>query len=231
MAYRKGMSRERLRRRSKAAWRAVLWLVVAGVIGGIGYSSYQTGSLLARQEVVAQARQVASLQGQLTVARARADSLAGDLTQARAAMGALQQRYTADVPGGVQAEMLALVQARLADGVDQARLAQVLRDAQKLRSCDGRAVRKRFAIQQPGAAAEDPIPMLEGLILVSAATDDPAKPPVVTLAGPWTPTPVRLTGLPARQAIVLNNLQMTLMVEQSDLRGYATVSLSTCGKS
>lgn len=230
MAYRRGMSRERLRRRSKATWRAVLWLAVALVIGGIGYSSYQTGSLLARQEVVAQARQVAALERQLAEAQARATGLDGELAQARAAMGALQQRYTADVPGGVQAAMLALVKQRLADGLPEARLAQVLRDAQALRPCDGPAVRKRFAIQQPGQAADGPIALLEGLILVSAAVgDDPAK-PVVTLAGPWSAAPVKLTGLPAHQVVPLNNLQLTLTVEQSELRGYATVSLSTCGK-
>jgi hypothetical protein len=51
MVYRGASSRERIRRRRKVVWRALLWLTIAAGAGAIGYSSYRTGSVLARLEV------------------------------------------------------------------------------------------------------------------------------------------------------------------------------------
>ena len=46
----------------------------------------------------------------------------------------------------------------------------------------------------------------------------------------WAAEPLKLTGLPAKQDIAINNAVLHLTVEASDLAGYATASLSVCGK-
>jgi hypothetical protein len=39
-----------------------------------------------------------------------------------------------------------------------------------------------------------------------------------------------LTGLPARLSVPINNAELKLLIEPSELRGYATATLSLCGK-
>ena len=48
MSYKSGFSRQRSRRQRQILTRFGLWLVVAAVFIGIGYSSYRSGALLAR---------------------------------------------------------------------------------------------------------------------------------------------------------------------------------------
>lgn len=58
-------------------------------------------------------------------------------------------------------------------------------------------------------------------------TDDLARAAsvVITVTGQ---DPVTLTGLPQRHAVVLGNAELTLNVT-SEIRGFATAALSTCG--
>ena len=59
---------------------------------------------------------------------------------------------------------------------------------------------------------------------------DPAKAATVTISRAWSSQPIKVTGLPVRQAIPLNNAEMKLTVEASELRGYGTATLSLCGR-
>jgi len=95
-------------------------------------------------------------------------------------------------------------------------------------------VRKRFAIQTAGQGAEEPVALLDGLILVSASApagpEDPGKTVQVTITQAWAPQPIKATGLPVQQSITVNNLEMKLLVESAGMRGYGAVSLSVCSK-
>jgi cell division protein FtsB len=228
------MSRERTRRRWRMIWRGVLALVAAAVFAGIGYSSYRAGSLLARLDVTALQADVDRLTGDLQTLRAENARLQGDLAQTRQTADALRRRYDTDVPSGGLAALVDLVRQRLRDGLPQDRIAHVLREAASMRSCDGPAIRKRFAIQPAGpTATDDGVTLLDGLIRVTAtapaAAAEPAKAATVTILRGWSAEPIRLTGLPARQAITINNAELQLVVETSNVPGYAAVSLSTCG--
>ena len=60
--------------------------------------------------------------------------------------------------------------------------------------------------------------------------DGTVKAAVVTISRAWAAQPIKVTGLPVRQVITIYNTDLKLVVEASDLRGYAVASLSTCGK-
>jgi hypothetical protein len=57
-----------------------------------------------------------------------------------------------------------------------------------------------------------------------------AKAAAVTISRAWIAEPIKVTGLPVQQVIMIYNTDLKLVVEASDLRGYAEASLSACGK-
>jgi hypothetical protein len=234
MAYKSGFSRQRSRRRRQILLRLALWLVVAVVLVGIGYTSYRSGILLARMEVRGLEEDITRLTNQVEGLRVENDRLRMDLSTARQSADGMKRRYEADVPSGGLANLLGLVRDRLGAGVKEDRLAQVLREAENTRPCEGRITRKRFAIHVGGQGVEEPVTLLEGLIQVSASApasaDDPAKAATVTIARAWATQPIKVTGMPVRQSIALNNAELKLVVEPSELRGYGTATLSLCGR-
>ena len=119
------------------------------------------------------------------------------------------------------------------EGIPPARLTQVLQDATATKPCETRSTRRRFAIVPAGRPPEE-VSLLDGLIQVSASTPpgatEIAKTTTVLVSRAWLAEPLKLTGLPARQDITVNNLVLRLTVEPSDVAGYATATLSGCGK-
>ena len=233
MAYGSRFRRERSQRRRRLLWRVTLPLLIALGLFGLGYSAYQSGTMLAEARVRELNRRIDDLSGQLSASRADNERLQAGVADAKRALAAMQARYDKDVPSGDLAQLASAARDRLAQGVPVARLAQVLRDASAVRECSTHATRKRFEITTGKHTAEDTAGFLEGMVQVTAATTnaaDPAK-TVVTVDPVWTGEPLKLTGLPAHQDLVVNNLVMHLTVEASPLAGYATVTLSTCGRS
>ena len=225
---RSGIGRERGRQRRQLMARVVLWLVVAAIFGAIGYASYQTGSLLARQEVTTQTATIERLQTQIQTQHADADRLRLELSQMREAADGLKRRYDANVPSGGLAALVTLTKERLAAGVKEGRIAQALRDADATRPCEERSLRKRFAI------ADGAVSFLDGLIQVTtsvpAGTEDLAKGATVSIARVWAAQPIKATGLPVHQTIAINNAELKLSVEPSELRGYGVATLTVCGR-
>lgn len=224
-------SRERRRRRGQFMLRAAKWLLIVGIFVGLGVWSYQSGLELARAEVTALERRIANLSADARDVYARNAALEGELRQARADMVALQRRYEQDVPRGDAAALFSLVQGRIAAGVPRARMEQVVRDAGPIRRCEGRGTVRRFAIAYGRVPEGAGIELQDGVVRVvvsaPAPTDDLARAAsvAVTVAGGETLT---LTGLPQRHPVVLGNVEFTLNVAASDVRGFAQASLSGC---
>ena len=233
MAYTSKFSRDRSRRRRHLFWRSVLWLAGAVALFGLGYSAYQTGSLLAEARVRDLEARLAEQSARLDAGSSDAGRMRVTVAEARQAVVTLQGRYDADVPRGEPAEIYAIARERLTQGVPAPRLVQVLREAAVTKPCDTRVVRKRFAIQQAARNPEDTAQLLEGLIQVSATMPatgaDAARNAVITVTRAWAAEPLRISGLPARQDIALNNVSLRLTVEAADVAGYANASLSVCG--
>jgi hypothetical protein len=234
MAFRSGARRERSRRRRQLLGRLVMVTLAGAVLVGLGYASYQTGTELSRAHVRELERTVNALSDQLETIRAEAARSRIDLTAAQQAMATLQKRYDADVPAGDLATIHSAIRQKLGQGLPAARLLQVVQDATPVRACEGRVTRRRFAIQQAGKGADETAALLDGLINVTASlpagTSDAARGTVTLVRTAWTDDPLKLSGLPAKQDIVVNNLVLHLAVEPSDLAGYAAVTLSLCGK-
>jgi hypothetical protein len=230
MAYKSGIRRERARRRQRFIWRAMVWLLVAAGVGALGWSAYQTGTVLAESRVTELLGQVSTLTAERDRARTDNGRLQAALGESRQATATLQGRYDSDVPKGDMAELFGLVRDRLAQGVTAARLTQILQEAGPVRPCEGRFTRKRFAIAQPGRS-EEGASLLEGLIQVTVtAQGSELKTASVSVARAWASEPLKLTGLPAKQDVAINNIVLHLTVEPSELAGYAYATLTVCGK-
>jgi hypothetical protein len=213
-------------------WRAALPLLIAFGLFGLGYSAYQSGTMLAEARVRELNRRIDDLSSQLSTSRGDNERLQSDVADAKRAVQDAQGRYDKDVPKGELADLVGAARNRLGQGVPAARLAEVLRDASATRACDSRATRKRFEITTGKRTADDTAGFLEGLLQITAASNGSADPArtVVTVDQAWATEPLRLTGLPAHQDIIVNNLTLHLTVETSPMAGYAMVTLSTCGK-
>ena len=234
MAYTSGIRRERSRKRKKFLWRATIALVIVGALWALGMSAYQTGTMLAESRLTEMTASLDNLTVQLSRVRDENARLQASLSEARQANVTLQGRYNSDVPAGEIAELFGITRERLGQGVNAARLAQVLREAGPTKACDTRAVRKRFPLTPAGRPPEDPATLLDGLIQVSAmqpaGTTDAAKAAAITVTRAWASEPLKLTGLPAKQDIVINNAVLRLTVEASEVSGFLTATLWTCGK-
>ena len=233
MAYGSRIRRERSQRRRRLLWRATLPLLIAVALVVLGYSAYQSGTILAEARVRELSRRIDDLSGQLASSRAGNELLQAEVAEAKRAVQDVQSRYDNDVPKGELADLVGVARDRLARGVPAPRLAQVLRDASAARACDTRAARKRFEVTTGKRTPDDTASLLDGLVQVTAALPsggDPAR-TVVTIDPAWASEPLKLTGLPTHQDIVVNNLTLHIVVEPSPLAGYAMVTLSTCGRS
>ncbi len=234
MAIRSGISRERARRRRKFLFRVTLWVSVVGVFAAIGYSSYRTGSALAEREVTVQQAEIARLMAQVAADKLNTERLHTDLARMQQATATLQQRYDADVPGGSLAALVTILRQKQGTGINDDRIAQVLRQIDAPRACGERVVRRRFPITTKPPGPDDVASFLDGLIQVSASipagADSSAKAAVVTIVRAWVAEPIKMIGLPVQQVVMIYNTDLKLVVEVSDLRGYAEASLSVCGK-
>jgi len=231
MAYRRGRGRGR----SRLIGRLSVFLGVLAGLGALGFSAYQSGTVLARLEVTNLEQRNDALTHQLDAATARASALDADLGTARQAIEAMRKRYEAEVPTGAAASLLDIARERMRKGIRAERLADVLKNTGEPRVCDAAAVRRRFAIQLAGTQPRDTASLLEGLITVTAtlpsAKADPAKDVIVTVTTAWNEEPLKSTGLPFARDIPINNAVLRLTVEASDVSGYASAALTTCARS
>jgi FtsZ-binding cell division protein ZapB len=208
------------------------WLLGLAIFAGLGLAAYQSGLELARSEVARLQGRLDALGLELRDLRLRNSRLDAELQEAREAREALQRRYEQDVPQGEAAALFALAQQRIAAGVPRARIEQVLRDAAPLARCEGSGTPRRFAIAYSRRGpANAGIELLDGLVRVVVSAPSPnadlatAANTVVTVAGQ---DPVTLTGLPQRHPVVLGNVELTLEVAASDVRGFAAAAVTTC---
>lgn len=226
------MSRERRRRRGQLVLRVTKWLLGLGIFAGLGVVAYRSGLELAGTEVTRLERRLDEVATEARDLQLRNSRLEADLRQAREANAALQRRYERDVPSGASAAVFSLAQQRIGAGIPRERIEQVLRDAGPVRTCEARGTSRRFAIVYGQRIPDNAgIDLAEGLVRVvvgtAAQTDDIARTAqvVVTVAGQ---DPQTFTGLPQRQVVTLGNAELALSVT-SEIRGFATAALTSCG--
>lgn len=223
-------NRDRRRRTARFFLRTGQWLGALAIFGGLGYWSYQSGLDLARTEVTDLEQRLDRLGADARGLRATNVRLEDELRLARQEIGNLQRRYERDVPAGEAAALYRLAQQRIASGLPAERVQQVMRDAGQVRRCEGRGQSRRFQIITGAIPDDAGIALLDGLVRVAVGVPGPGEDParaanvVVTVAGQERQTH---TGLPQRQVVTLGNVELALSVT-SEVRGFATVAISTC---
>lgn len=164
-----GLQETRSRRRRQRRWAFMKWTLILAGLGAAGAFAYETGSQLARIEVVRLEEKVDALQAELDQVEAEKGELRAALRDTREELKTWQQRYREEVPSGQPAKLLDLVRARLNDGVSAERLAFVVDKARETTECVAGPVTRRFIVQTPlTTGASQAVSFADGTITVTA---------------------------------------------------------------
>jgi len=236
-----GLSESRNRRRRQRRWTIIRNLLIVAIFAGTCWFFYQAGRQLALAEIDALRSQLADARSQIETLESENARLGAEAEAAIHRESETQARYKADVPTGPKAEVLALVNKRLAEGVPMERLQFVLDAVRKDRRCFGKPSSKRFIVRTPiTRSGNDVASFADGAITITAAgssaTDDANRP----LAWFDPAQPVRLTvaeiGGNARQVEGELPLHFSIVREGSEYlftaepgsRGFVTVAEQRC---
>ncbi|MEO1092114.1 MAG: hypothetical protein AAFX81_15910 [Pseudomonadota bacterium] len=146
-----GSSRRQRQRQSMV--RSLQWAAGAALIALAGFAAYQAGRAQNDAVVERLSSQAERLETQLR--RARAEALAAT-EQAKVAVDrahAIAERYRQDVPQDERAGLMALIDRRLADGLDPGRLRFLLEQAEALQECAEEVETRRFLVTTPVAVS------------------------------------------------------------------------------
>ena len=139
----------RRHRRRQTLWRVFRFLFAVAAVLGVGSYGYQVG-VSANQARTEQLEadlvrfQQANLDLRDQIALTRQQS-----GEAEAALERMRQRYAAEIPSGVAADLLAHVRAQLSAGVEPERLAFLIEAAALDEACVDEPVTKRFMPRTP----------------------------------------------------------------------------------
>jgi hypothetical protein len=168
----------RRRQRRRRVWMAMLkWSLALGAIVAAGVYAHDTGTVLARREVLRLEHERDQLNGTVTALRRDNDDLRAAVAAAKERELAWQQRYQRDVPTDSAKELLELALERLAAGVEQERLKYVIGAAENRRDCADQPTTKRFIVKtRLYEGANDSVSFADNEITVTAegatATND-----------------------------------------------------------
>lgn len=164
------MARRRIRR-GQQDWH--IWFKLAklvmlvGAIGAAAFYAYEVGQRLAMEEIGGLRHQIE----QLTTAEAgRKEEVAGltaELADAKKRADEYQARYEQIAPSDEMKDILALVRAKLASGLEAKRLAFVISQAERPRRC-GEAATKRFMVKTAKFDGESTWVRFSDLITITA---------------------------------------------------------------
>ncbi|RDD60383.1 OmpH family outer membrane protein [Ferruginivarius sediminum] len=164
-----GLQETRSRRRRQRRWTLVKWILILAALGAAGAFAYETGSQLARIEVVRLEEELDALQSDLSKVEKEKRDLRVELQETQDELQTWQQRYREEVPSGDPAKLLGLVRERLNDGLSADRLAFVVSKASENTECDAGPATRRFIVQTPlSTGAGQAVAFADGTITVSA---------------------------------------------------------------
>lgn len=222
--------------------RALKYVLVLAVLGGLGVAIFESGKGLsqaelheARQQIVRLAQAKAALERDNAALRAATET-------ARLRKAELQQRYEKDVPKGERLTLLSLVDEELKQGAEIARLRFLIAAASHQEKCDGEPLTKRFIVRtQLYSGPESVVTFANDALTVTAigepAVDaqgkvqawfDPAK-PVALEIGRLGEGPSRRSGmLPLQHALVVNGDEYRFNVVPAERRGFVKITADRC---
>ena len=237
-----GLYEERARRRQRFRWNILKWLLGLGLIGGASFAAYDTGVSLSEQELVALTQRLSEAEAKADEMQRATAHLRYNLENAEASMTEQQARYERDVPQGQIAELLALAQDKLRQGVEPERLAFLISAASNERDCDKEPVTKRFIVKTPlYRGANDWVGFAQSTITVTAVGNsalneegkaeawfDPGQPITVSFTHIGGKTSRKTATLPFQHAIVVGEREHRFQVVASERQGFVEVAGDSC---
>jgi len=236
-----GLHESRTRRRRKARWTALKWVLALGLIVGSGIYAYDTGSEIAKAQITDLQREIDALTQRITTLESENARLRADQIVAQQRLEEAKTRYAQDVPTGRVATLLNNLREKLDAGVDQDRLAFLIASAANPRTCDEQPVTKRFLVRTPlYQGANDSVSFADGAIVVTAegvaATDaqgrveawfDPAKPVTLHLTRIGGDTVDKTGMLPLHVSLVAGQSEYRFAAVEGP-QGFVQISGDRC---
>ncbi len=232
----------RRQRQRQAQFRLVRYALTLVALGIAGFVAYETGRAQNAAEIERLTSTVQDLERELLNARAGAMAAREGERAARERAVAIADRYQRDVPDGDRLALLELLDARLAEGVDAARLQFVLTEVQERDVCDDAIETKRFLLTTPVAVSrENTVSFGDNRITVTGqgapARDDAGRPEAwFDIAEPVAIRFLKLDGgvslaegvLPLTHRLVDGDAEWRFQIRPQAERGFIEVSAETC---
>ena len=166
-----GLYRDRVseRRRRHLVKTLAKWSAGLAIVGIAGFYAYQIGSNLAQKDVRDLKASLAKLSKTVVGLKRENARLRTQAMKVRARERKLTERFRREMPPENTKALIAKLKERLDAGVGEDRLAFVIGAAEKLRSCEGAPVTRRFIVKTPiYEGANDSVSFAENTITVTA---------------------------------------------------------------
>ncbi|TVQ29824.1 MAG: hypothetical protein EA356_15685 [Geminicoccaceae bacterium] len=229
-------------RQRQARLRVVRAMLALALVVGLGVVAYQTGRAQNAAVIDRLDGEVARLETAVRTVRGEATAAR---EQARAATDraiAIAERYRRDVPQEERADLLALLDRRLADGLTVERLAFVLQNVQPREDCADTVETRRFLVTTPVAVTREATVSFGGnrIIVTGQGTpdrDDEGRPVGwFDVAQPVSIRFLKLDGavslaegvLPLSHRVIDGDREWRFLIRPQTERGFVEVSGRTC---
>lgn len=236
-----GLHESRQRRRRRARWALVKWVIALALIVTAGLFAYETGTVLAERKVSVLEREIAELTEQVETLRSENAELQAQAILTEQRLEAAEQRYARDVPTGPLAELLERLRAKLEAGVTLERLAFLVEAADNPENCAGDPETKRFLVQTPlYQGANDSVSFADGTVTVTASGEsavdaqgrveawfDPAKPISLRMTRTGGEGKQASGKLPLHASFVAGDTEHRFTVTAGE-RGFVQVTAEAC---
>ncbi len=238
-----GLYRDRVseRRRRHLVKTLAKWSAGLAIVGIAGFYAYQVGSNLAQKDVRELEARLAKLSKTVVGLKQDNARLRTQAIKVKARQRKLSERVRRELPPENTKALIAKLKEKLDAGVGEARLAFVIGAAEKLRSCEGAPVTRRFIVKTPiYEGANDSVTFAENTITVTAegvseknpegkpeAWFDPARPVTARFAQIGGEVSEVAGLLPLHHSVVIDSTEYKFSVIKGD-RGFVKITGDRC---
>ncbi|MCH8092337.1 MAG: hypothetical protein IIC57_08320 [Proteobacteria bacterium] len=238
-----GLYKDRVseRRRRHLVKTLAKWSAGLAIIGIAGFYAYQIGSNLAQKDVRDLEATLAKLSKTVVGLKRENARLRTQAMKVTARQRKLTERFRRELPPENTRALIAKLKERLDAGVGEDRLAFVIGAAEKLRSCEGAPVTRRFIVKTPiYEGANDSVSFAENTITVTAegvsektsegrpeAWFDPARPVTARFAQIGGKVSEVAGLLPLHHSVVIDSTEHKFSVIKG-ARGFVKITGDRC---
>jgi hypothetical protein len=239
-----GSSRGRFERRNRNRWQMAVFktMIYAGIIGIFSYWAYNMGGERAENRNRSLEQRMALMEEENTGLREETEAAVTARVAAIERASQFQRRYEQEVPQGPLYDIMKSVQARVAAGVSQERIAFVLAAVENETNCDPGVNNRRFILQTPiSGGANASVSFADKAITVTGTGEsahdasgnaeawfDGAQPVALAFTVPGGQSTTAEGTLPLHHAVVLGDRIHKFTVTDTDARGFVLVTSQTC---